>query len=346
SRAESIEDDSPTDLLAADALIEEYDSSEPGGRGAGGIGSNSSSIGIDTRSEEHHAVHSSSPQTVSSPILSLGSTASQGCKWNAMQSTQHTQRTNHLSLDTTPDGRSAARIPLSAIPSNARQCDDGLPPAASAHTPKRTPLRIQRQHLCAQSSLQQSPLRTITSHRQNISPQAAPTGRPLLSQRPSVPRLTSLHSPTPPPRPDEPSPTKRRRRMGAATTEFEQVVAQEVSGFCIWSHCLSGESSAQLVCHRPQECIRLLLHSAKRVIDPHLFSAYAHISEVLADEDELSLAPGQPIRVLLSFSVCLDAAPLAAERMASKMLALDEGAEPVAVAVYRPWRIQGAGEQR
>ncbi|KAJ2440954.1 hypothetical protein IWW46_003730 [Coemansia sp. RSA 2440] len=266
------------------------------------------------------------PLTVSSPVLSLGSMAS----------------TNHR----------VARAPLSPIYSAKWQADANTPTRKTAESLLRKfvatpPLKHQRQTETSEiytPSLARSPLRTLSSHRQHIRPQSAPVRRPLLSQRPSIP---------PPSQPSEQTPSKRPRRMGATTAEFLSIASREVSDFCTWSHCVGGESNAQLVCQRPLPDLRLNIHSIERVLSPHLFSACASVAQVRVGHGGHLLA-GQPITVLLSFAVSLDATPQAAQQLIRQVssLEVDSAAQPLAedaadviIAVYQPWRIRGEGEQ-
>ncbi|KAJ2125431.1 hypothetical protein IW147_000780 [Coemansia sp. RSA 720] len=266
------------------------------------------------------------PLTVSSPVLSLGSMAS----------------TNHR----------VARIPLSPIFSAKWQADTNTPTRKTAESLLRkfvaTPPLKHRQPEAAAiytPSLARSPLRTLSSHRQHIRPQSVPVRRPLLSQRPSIP---------PPCQPSEQTPSKRPRRMGATMAEFLSVASQEVSDFCTWSHCVGSESSAQLVCQRPLPDLRLNIHSIERVLSPHLFSVCASIAQVRVGHGGHLLAEGQPITMLLSFAVSLDATPQAAQQLIRQVSLLEmdsaaqllaEDAADVTIAVYQPWRIRGEGEQ-
>ncbi|KAJ1719204.1 hypothetical protein LPJ61_006355, partial [Coemansia biformis] len=325
SRTESIEDDSLSESPAADAPIEDYASSDGEGDRAG---------------KAAPPQRYPSPLTTSSPALTLGSIGSS--TWGTPARPGFEQLA--------PGDWHPARVPLSPIAGNGGHAAGGSPAPSPASTRRRLQQAAPRVYT---QGLPCSPLRTISSHRQNIGPQSAPAGRPLLSQRPSAPCLPVQPSAAASTPDSEPTPPKRPRRAGAAATEFLGAASREVSEFRMWQHCLSGDSDAQLVCHQPTPCVRLRLLAVQGTLGPHLFSAQADVLEVLADDHRLAQAAGRPIALLLSFAVFHDAAPQAAARVASRVETLAPAADctpsgtsaPVVVAVYQPWRLQGAGDR-
>ncbi|KAJ2355298.1 Mitochondrial-processing peptidase subunit alpha [Coemansia sp. RSA 2618] len=293
------------------------------------------------------APDSLTPLTLSSPILSLGS----------MASTYH--------------GLSSARVPLTPIHSSNRRDESSTLRKVTKcmpHRPAATPPPKYQQQPAAQCTPSQarSPLRTLSSHRQHIRPQSAPAQRPLLRLQPGIPPSSPPRSTMPlscassraytlmqPSQPGE-TPSKRQRRMGAASAELHRAADQEVSEFHMWTHCVDGESSAQLVCQPPLPGLRLHIHSVERILSPHLFSARASVGQVTARDGGLLLEEGQSISVLLSLAVCLDAAPQAARQMIQQLSSLEadsatpllaEGSAPLTLAVYQPWRMRGEGER-
>ncbi|KAJ2825496.1 Mitochondrial-processing peptidase subunit alpha, partial [Coemansia erecta] len=332
SQTESIDDGSFSESVDMDSIDDDFDT----GNSEGG-----------SKNMFDLAPDSLTPLTLSSPILSLGS----------MASTYH--------------GLSSARVPLTPIHSSNRRDESSTLRKVTKcmpHRPAATPPPKYQQQPAAQCTPSQarSPLRTLSSHRQHIRPQSAPAQRPLLRLQPGIPPSSPPRSTMPlscassraytlmqPSQPGE-TPSKRQRRMGAASAELHRAADQEVSEFHMWTHCVDGESSAQLVCQPPLPGLRLHIHSVERILSPHLFSARASVGQVTARDGGLLLEEGQSISVLLSLAVCLDAAPQAARQMIQQLSSLEadsatpllaEDSAPLTLAVYQPWRMRGEGER-
>ncbi|KAJ2777732.1 hypothetical protein H4R18_004998 [Coemansia javaensis] len=232
------------------------------------------------------------------------------------------------------DGSSGESVAADAPIDDYASSDDGRHGLPGGRPEPPTPLTV------SSPALTLGPLRTISIHRQHLSPQSAPAGRPLLSQRPSPPRRAlGPDGAAQPGQAADPAPAKRPRRLGPAAAEVLEAAARDASEFRVWQHCLGSGPGAQLVCNRPQPGLRLRLHAVQCVVEPHLFSAQAEVLELLeASADSGQPAPGAPLVALLSLAVCQDAAPHAAAQLARRLRA--PGAGPVVAAVYRPWRMQ------
>ncbi|KAI8324985.1 hypothetical protein GQ54DRAFT_35435 [Martensiomyces pterosporus] len=328
----------------------------------------------------------STPLTASSPMLSLGTAASRSSGVSEMWGPPTQQGTAPCAqnwseqsprLADQMDSRAAADLPVRVPLSYIR--DHTNLPARSTHlemsspcTPRRTalppqyptlltPTQQRKQHQQQQvsngnSALSQpnSPWRPMSSYRQSAVSKSAQIKRPLLSQRPEISSMALLSQTQP--TPTQQTPTKRLRKESRAMAEFRQIATQAISEYCVWWHCLSVEPSPALLCHRPQPGLRLRVSSVQHIVRPHLYCTKAEVIEATAADDGngTQLCLGTPLTALLSFAVCMDALPQVAERMIDRLHSLASvsnsplslGAEPVDVAVYSPWRIQGEGEQQ
>ncbi|KAJ2358766.1 hypothetical protein H4S01_006239, partial [Coemansia sp. RSA 2610] len=310
SLTESIEDDSLSECADFDLAIDDFDTDENSQCCA-----SNEAVGLTPAN--------SAPLTMSSPALSLGSMASTG------QQPLYAHR----------------RVPLTPIQSSNRRSPAGSPLRKITECGSLKPLHTPNAPL--------SPRRPLSSPR----PQATPTKRPCIlpmsAPRESVPLsvATSRAYAMMPPLSQscEPTPTKRPRRLGPAAADFSRAASQEVSEFCMWSHCLnsggssSGESGALLVCQQPRPSLRLQICSIERVLGTHLFSANANVLHAFADCDAPLLSKGQSISLLLSFAVGLDATPQDAQKALQRVAALQQASttsNPAAVVIYPPYRIR------
>ncbi|KAJ2453881.1 hypothetical protein EV183_001951 [Coemansia sp. RSA 2336] len=331
SQTESIDDDSFSESTDVDFIVDDLDSGSSSSMPASGPGL-----------PGHESIASLTPLTVSSPILSLDSTAPASKPCSAQPS--------HGPLGSgAPLLKPVDRVPLSPIQTSNRQS-----PGHSINrmlTPRRATPAQQPQGPTA-SPLTHTPPRFRMPFTPSTRPQVGPWPG---TTSPSTPQSTvplssassRVHTLIPCPSPQcQQTPTKRPRRMGAAASEFARVASQEASEFCMWSHCLRSESDVQFVCQKPQPSLRLRIYSAERVLDPHLFSARAKVLEGSGSSSHPSLEGDQPIAVLLSFAVCLDAMPQAACQMMQAVSSLSAASAPLTIAVYPPLRVRGGGEQQ
>ncbi|KAJ1741625.1 hypothetical protein LPJ78_002927 [Coemansia sp. RSA 989] len=332
SQTESIEDDSFSESTDADFIVDDFESSS------------SSMPANSPRLPGHEPTACLTPLTVSSPILSLDSTAPTNHKPCSAQPSRGSL------CNGAPLLKPIGRVPLSPLQTSNKQ-STGSPGRSINHA--FTSLRATSAQQ-PQGTMGSSPAHTPSQFRMPFTPSRRPQLGPRADMvSPSTPHntmpLSSASSrvqtlmPSPSPQCQQ-TPTKRARRMGPAASEFARVASQEVSEFCMWSHCLRSESDVQFVCQKPQPSLRLHIYSAERVLDPHLFSASAKVLE--GSCSDLLLERDQPIAALLSFAVCLDSMPQTARQMMQAVSSLSDASTPLTIAVYPPLRVRGGGEQQ
>ncbi|KAJ1885045.1 hypothetical protein LPJ66_010319 [Kickxella alabastrina] len=310
---------------------------------------------------------------MSSPMLSLGTAAStptdHGMPTQRYQMiSQKMMSLSHVSNssnNTTSTPRSQLRKSILNPQFSPVSPSTGVRQEQHQHQNQRAPLlMLQSSRLC---SSPKSPLRPVSVHQHSLvsaTPSAQLPMRPLLSQRPPVPRescvdlLTQAHhlsTPIPIQQQQHQQPiqsqvsTKRARRDGVAVAELRVAVSHTLSEYRLWWHCLNDNSHAMIHIHRPPASLRIHVYAAQAVMAPHLFSASGEVAELLAHDASASasaLAAGQPLTVLLSLAVCAASVPRVAKQIADRLTMLEtaETTEPLTVKIYQPWRMQGQGQ--